>query len=123
MSRKPMLGKIPLARSRRCRIAVSAAAVASTLIASAAFAEGLEEIVVTAEKRSENIQNVPIAITAFTADTLRSKGLTDLHSLSHLTPNVNLDGAAPFSGDSSLLSASIRGIDQNDFAFHLDPGV
>jgi iron complex outermembrane receptor protein len=113
------------ARSRRCRFAVGAvaAAVASTLIASAAFAEGLEEIVVTAQKRSENIQNVPIAITAFTADTLRSKNLTDLHSLSNLTPNVNLDGGAPFSGDSSVLSASIRGIGQDDFAFNLDPGV
>lgn len=40
-----------------------------------------------------------------------------------LTPNVNLDGGAPFSGDSSVLSASIRGIGQDDFAFNLDPGV
>src|SRR5258708_11335922 len=125
MSRKPMLGKILPAHARRCRFAMGsvAAAVAWTLVASAAFAEGLEEIVVTAQKRSENIQNVPIAITAFTAETLRSKNLTDLHSLSNLTPNVNLDGGAPFSGDSSVLSASIRGIGEDDFAFNLDPGV
>ncbi len=84
---------------------------------------GLEEIVVTAEKRSENLQNVPIAITAFTAESLRAHGITDITSLSHLTPNVNLDGGAPFSGDSSVLSASIRGIGQDDFAFNLDPGV
>ncbi len=101
----------------------AAAAVALALIGSAAFAEAMEEIVVTAEKRSENIQNVPIAITAFTADTLRSKDLSDIHSLSNLTPNVNLDGGAPFSGDTSVLSASIRGIGQDDFAFNLDPGV
>jgi iron complex outermembrane recepter protein len=93
------------------------------LIGSAAFGDALEESVVTAQKRSENIQNVPIAITAFTAETLRSKGITDVHSLSNLTPNVNLDGGAPFSGDSSVLSASIRGIGQDDFAFNLDPGV
>src|SRR6266404_9610823 len=125
MSIKQKLGKILPACSRRRRFAVGAVAtaVAATLIGSAVFAEGVEEIVVTAEKRSENIQNVPIAITAFTADTLRSKNLTDLHSLSNLTPNVNLDGGAPFSGDSSVLSASIRGIGQDDFAFNLDPGV
>ena len=38
-----------------------------------------------------------------------------------MTPNVNLDGGAPFSGDSSVLSASIRGIGQDDFAFNLIP--
>ena len=120
-----MLGKIPAAHARQHRSAAGwvAAAVAATLIGSAAFADQLEEIVVTAQKRSENVQNVPIAITAFTAETLQSKGLNDIHSLSNLTPNVNLDGGAPFSGDSSVLSASIRGIGQDDFAFNLDPGV
>ncbi|HEY3730524.1 MAG TPA: TonB-dependent receptor [Steroidobacteraceae bacterium] len=83
----------------------------------------LEEIVVTAEKRSENIQEVPIAITAFSASDLASKGVTDLHGLTTLTPNVNLDEGSPFSGSNSVLSASIRGIGQDDFAFNLDPGV
>jgi iron complex outermembrane receptor protein len=123
MSRRPMLGKILPAHAGRCRFAVASVAAIASLIGAAAFAEGLEEIVVTAQKRSENVQNVPIAITAFTAETLQSKGLNDIHSLSNLTPNVNLDGGAPFSGDSSVLSASIRGIGQDDFAFNLDPGV
>src|SRR5450631_1959199 len=83
----------------------------------------LAEIVVTAEKRVENIQDVPIAITAFSESDLRAKGLTDIHSLSTLTPNVNLDQGSPFSGSNSVLSASIRGIGQDDFAFNLDPGV
>ncbi len=84
---------------------------------------GLEEIVVTAQRRSENIQNVPIAVSAFTAEALQSKGLTDIHALSNLTPGVNLDAGSPFSGDRSVLSASIRGIGQDDFAFNLNPGV
>ena len=83
----------------------------------------IEEIVVTAQKRVENVQDVPIAISAFTAETLQKKGITDITRLSALTPNVNLDGGSPFSGDSSVLSASIRGIGQDDFAFNLDPGV
>jgi iron complex outermembrane recepter protein len=84
---------------------------------------GLEEVVVTATRRSENLQEVPIAVTAFTAEQMQSRGVTDIHSLSNLTPNVNLDAGAPFSGDTSVLSASIRGIGQDDFAFNLDPGV
>ncbi|HEV7391681.1 MAG TPA: TonB-dependent receptor plug domain-containing protein, partial [Burkholderiales bacterium] len=83
----------------------------------------LQEVVVTAERRSENIQNVPIAVSAFSAETLASRDLTDIHSLSNLTPGVNLDSGAPFSGDRSVLSASIRGIGQDDFAFNLNPGV
>lgn len=83
----------------------------------------IEEVIVTAQKRVQSAQDVPIAITAFTSDTLQKKGITDVSRLTALTPNVNLDGGSPFSGDSSVLSASIRGIGQDDFAFNLDPGV
>ena len=83
----------------------------------------LEEVIVTSQRREQNIQNVPIAVSAFTTETLRAKGVTDIHSLSNLTPNVNLDASSPFSGDTSVLSASIRGIGQDDFAFNIDPGV
>jgi iron complex outermembrane receptor protein len=86
-------------------------------------AQTLEEVIVTATKREQDIQKVPIAVSAFTSETLKAKGVTDIHSLSNLTPNVNLDASSPFSGDSSVLSASIRGIGQDDFAFNLDPGV
>jgi outer membrane receptor protein involved in Fe transport len=104
-------------------VAAVAFAIGTALGSGIAAAEGIEEVIVTAQKRTENIQDVPIAITAYTAEALQSKGLNDLTRLSALTPNVNLDGGAPFSGDSSVLSASIRGIGQDDFAFNLDPGV
>ncbi|HEU4625829.1 MAG TPA: TonB-dependent receptor [Steroidobacteraceae bacterium] len=110
--------------SHRIHLCVRATlAAALPLVSSTVLAQELQEVVVTAQKREQNIQNVPIAISAFTADTLQDKGVTDLHSLSNLTPNVNLDAGAPFSGDSNVLSASIRGIGQDDFAFNLDPGV
>ncbi len=83
----------------------------------------LEVIVVTAQKRSENVQDVPIAISAFTAATLQDKSIVDLHALSNLVPNVNLESGSPFSSSTSVLSASIRGIGQDDFAMNLDPGV
>jgi iron complex outermembrane recepter protein len=97
---------------------------AVSLVSTVAFAQDeLAEIVVTAQKREQNIQDVPIAISAFTNEALQTKGIQDINQLGNLTPNVNLDASAPFSGDTSVLSASIRGVGQDDFAFNLDPGV
>lgn len=84
---------------------------------------GIKEIVVTAQKRSENVQDVPIAISAFSADALSERAVTSVASLSNLAPNVTLDAGTPFSGSSAVLSAYIRGIGANDFAFNIDPGV
>jgi iron complex outermembrane receptor protein len=84
---------------------------------------GLQEVVVTATRRSENVQTVPIAITAFTADSLQQRNLTSIQSLGDLTPGVTLGAGSPFSGDRSVLSASIRGVGQDDFAFNLNPAV
>ena len=112
-------------RARLLGRAASVAVLATCVLAPVAHAQtgGIEEIIVTAQKRAENIQNVPIAITAFSGSDLQTKGITDLHQLSNMTPNVNLEAGSPFSGDRSVLSASIRGIGQDDFAFNLDPGV
>jgi outer membrane receptor protein involved in Fe transport len=81
------------------------------------------EIIVTAQKRAENVQKVPIAISVFTADSLRERAVTDVAQLSALAPNVNLDAGTPFSGATGVLSAYIRGIGSDDFAFNIDPGV
>src|SRR5256714_8233469 len=83
----------------------------------------LQEVIVTAQRREEKLQDVPIAVTAFNNQTLVSRDMNDIHSLANLTPSVNLDAGSPFSGDRSVLSASIRGIGQDDFASNLNPGV
>jgi iron complex outermembrane recepter protein len=98
-------------------------AVLAVLGCAQAVAQELQEVIVTAERREEKLQDVPIAVTAFTNETLVSRNMTDIHSLTNLTPSVNLDAGSPFSGDKSVLSASIRGIGQDDFAFNLNPGV
>ncbi|MGH6782237.1 MAG: hypothetical protein ACREB5_09045, partial [Sphingomonadaceae bacterium] len=51
---------------------------------------GLDEIIVTAEKRSENLQDVPSAITAIGAEALKLQDITDVRSLSALAPNVSV---------------------------------
>src|SRR6185503_4585622 len=116
--------KVVRQRSNLVRYYV-AAALGTALVAGPALAdeETLEEITVTAQKREQNLQTVPIAITAFTAEALKDKSIGDIGALTKFAPNVNLDTGSPFSGDTSVLSASIRGIGQDDFAFNLDPGV
>lgn len=84
---------------------------------------GIAQIVVTAQKRAENVQDVPIAISAFSADALQERAVSSVASLSNISPNVTLDAGTPFSGSSAVLSAYIRGIGANDFAFNIDPGV
>ncbi|MPT49203.1 MAG: TonB-dependent receptor [Sphingobium sp.] len=84
---------------------------------------GIAEIVVTAQKRAENVQDVPIAISAFTASALQERAVGSISQLSAIAPNVNLDAGAPFSGSPSVLAAYIRGIGSDDFAFNIDPGV
>lgn len=88
-----------------------------------AAADQIPEIIVTAQKRAQNEQDVPIAITTFTAQSLQEKNIVDVTALGRLTPNVNLDTASPFGGSNQVLSASIRGIGQDDFGINLDPGV
>ena len=101
-------------------------ALSSPAFAQAAAEEdqgGIAEIVVTAQKRAENVQDVPIAISAFTADALQERAVGDVSGLSGITPNVTFDASTPFSGSSAVLGASIRGIGSADFAFNIDPAV
>lgn len=84
---------------------------------------GIEEIVVTAQKRAENVQDVPIAISAFSSEALQERAVGSIAQLSAIAPNVNLDAGTPFSGSPAVLSAYIRGIGSDDFAFNIDPGV
>lgn len=51
---------------------------------------GLEEIVVTAQKRSESVQKTPIAVTAISGDTLLSKGLSTVDAIAQQVPSLNV---------------------------------
>lgn len=103
---------------------LSLIAAASLVFASvAASAASLEEIIVTAQKREQSLQDVPIAIQAFGGESLQEKGLGNIAEIAGLAPNVELDTTSAFSGSTQVLGAFIRGIGQSDFAFNLEPGV
>ena len=53
---------------------------------------GLEEIVVTATRRSERLQDVPISVLAFSQEKLDSQGLHNIDDLSRLSPGLNFQG-------------------------------
>lgn len=84
---------------------------------------GIEDIVVTAQKRSENVQNVPIAVAAFSGAALQQKGVDNVAQLANLTPSVQLSSTSQFFSSPSMLSGFIRGIGQDDFAMNFEPGV
>lgn len=71
-----------------------------------------QDIVVTAQKRSEKAQNVGIAITAFSGAQLQQLGVVQTADLSRVTPGVSLTG----SDGGQNLSFVIRGVQQQDFA-------
>ncbi|MFC6634341.1 TonB-dependent receptor [Microbulbifer taiwanensis] len=95
----------------------------ATSIAGSAIVEAaeLEEVVVTARKRSESLQDIPVAVSALTGDSLREKGISQVTDLTGHVPNLKFD-VQPQSGGSAA-RIFVRGIGQSDFNIAFDPGV
>ena len=64
-----------------------------------------QDIIVTAQRRAQRLQDVPIAVSAFTAQALQERAVSEVAGLSNISPNVTLDGGTPFSASSLVLSA------------------
>jgi len=72
----------------------------------------IDEIIVTARRKQENLQSVPIAVTAFQGDELEARDISDISQFGDLAPNVTLKPTASLSGASNASSFFIRGIGQ-----------
>jgi len=83
----------------------------------------LEEIVVTARRREESLQNTPVAVTAFTAEALERRQIVSTEDLDRVTPNLQFTSYGPLSGNNSAAQVFIRGIGQTDPSSGVDPGV
>jgi iron complex outermembrane receptor protein len=70
----------------------------------------LEEIIVTAQKRNENLQEVPVSVTAFSGEQLNALGLTDMSEISQQVPSLQLNTWSP-----KLTNFNLRGVSQNTF--------
>jgi len=81
----------------------------------------LEEIIVTAQFRQQNLQDTPLAITAENAEMIEQRGQTSLHDLAQQAPGVTLVETGGAFGPG--MTATIRGIGQADFDPAFAPGV
>ena len=82
--------------------------------------DAIEELVVTARRRDESLQDVPIAITAFTGEQLDRVGADTLISVGQSTPNVTLEVSR---GTNTTITAFIRGVGQQDPVAGFEAGV
>ncbi len=94
----------------------------STQVFAQAVAQ-LEEVVVTARKVEENLQETPVAITALTEEGLERRMITSTTDLGRVTPNLQFTSYSPLSGNNSAAQVFIRGIGQSDSSGGVDPGV
>lgn len=94
-----------------------------TVQAQSTSASTLEEVVVTARKRAESLQETPIAVTAFSADELEAASVNNLMDLGAYAPNVSMATGQNGSGGANNGQIYIRGVGQSDFLFTTDPGV
>ncbi len=85
-----------------------------------ASADALGEIVVTARKRSESLQDVPVSVSAISGDALRAGYLQDLSDVGGIAPNVVIDPTIGFSNGASI---SIRGVSFQDIEKSFDPAI
>lgn len=79
------------------------------------------DIVVTARKREERLQDVPIAVTAVNADAMDSRGWDSVSDLQQATPNISFTPGQ--GGNSGGIAPFIRGVGENDFIITSDPAV
>ena len=101
-------------------IAVATVPLFSQTTLAAESAITLEEIVVTARKRQESIQDVPVAVTAISPGQLERGSITSSLELGKMVPNVELHETAI---GSESLSASIRGLSYDDIEKSIEPTV
>jgi iron complex outermembrane receptor protein len=115
---------------------VAAAVAAALLYATTAGAQGasdatpaaaddalLAEVVVTAQRRPERQQDVPVSMTVVAPETFRAVGARDISDVGKFAPNVSFDDVVTQSGGTNATSIYIRGIGQSDFLQTTDPGV
>lgn len=100
-------------RNRKTFVSCIVVCALALLFAEDVAAAGIEEIVVTAEKRPETIQNVPISMSAITGKDLASMGITNSTELSSVVPNLQW-----LNDGSEVPQIYIRGV--GDSSFHLN---
>jgi len=80
----------------------------------------VDDIIVSARRRDEALKDVPVAVSAFSAEQLEQKGSADITELTRSAPSLTLQAAR---GSNSTLISFIRGVGQQDPLWGFEPGV
>ncbi len=121
---RPICNEIPLSRQLAqlaCVVAVTAMCslhVSAQTDSDSDTGFGIEEVLVTAERRQANLQDVAIAVSAFSRDQLQAQQVSTIGDLQALVPNLSIHA-----GDANNAVAYIRGIGQIDSIAFFEPGV
>lgn len=115
-----------LARARRTGAAIACSLVPASICTGQAAAQvdarqGLEEVVVSARRREERLQQAPMSITALTRDELVRRGAADLGDVAVANLSIRAGGGTSGAGFTPVIS--IRGVGQTDFTINTEPGV
>jgi len=86
-------------------------------------AGGLEEVMVTARRIEESLQDTPISISAFSAEGLEQRNLHSTELLDQVTPNLQFTNNTTLAGNNNSSVVFIRGVGQTDPTATVDPGV
>lgn len=111
---------------RRSVLASAIASASVALPAAPAFAQPergagmLEEVVVTATRRTESLQDVPISVTAISGERLQRSYAQDARDLNGIAPNVQLQPVGAFQNAAAFY---IRGVGSTDIESATDPGI
>lgn len=81
----------------------------------------LDEVIVTAQYREQNLQDTAIAITAISGDRLEDQGITNVEDLGLVIPNAQIRPQGSFSGPTPLVG--MRGVVTTDYIYTSEPGV
>jgi len=103
------------------QLAAALAVTSTALIPTVALGQAmLEEVVVTARKREESLQETPLAVSAFTGDSLQELGINDISDLTKVVPNIDMYSGNGTTGSGNIF---IRGIGARNTGVNFDSGV
>ena len=92
---------------------------AGVMVPLGAFAQGvLEEVIVTAQKREQSMQDVGIAINAFSGEQIKALGITNTVDITQQIPGLQVTTFSP-----NLTAFNIRGVSQNNFTDNLEAPI
>jgi outer membrane receptor protein involved in Fe transport len=102
-----------------CAFGAAAPAVAQDAAQEGANSGGLEEIIVTARKREESVQTVPVAVTAISEKTIQQRDITSIEKIAAATPNLSVGRASNGSG----AQLTMRGIGSSSTSIGIEQSV